>query len=240
MIASVISRGFRKIQREIARRVGFDPLTGLGIQRETGLEKIGSDYGGWVVPTARLFEGAICYCAGVGEDITFDLELVERFGCEVHAFDPTPRAIEHVRKHADGVAGFHFTPVGLWGRDEVMRFFAPADPSHVSHSVLDLQKTGHGFDAECRRLTSLMSVRGHDRLDLLKLDIEGAEYETLSALLADGLDVAVVCVEYDEAHHPRDAGHRRRIRDSAAELVAAGYRLVHVDGHANYTFVRDC
>jgi hypothetical protein len=40
------------------------------------LERLGSDYGGWYVPIDRLAPHSICYLAGVGEDITFDLALI--------------------------------------------------------------------------------------------------------------------------------------------------------------------
>ena len=65
-----------------------------------GLQKIGSDYGGWIVPTAAVSGDWICYSGGVGEDISFDMGLIERFGCNVYAFDPTPRAIRYVRDRA--------------------------------------------------------------------------------------------------------------------------------------------
>lgn len=51
------------------------------------LEKLGSKYGGWIVPVDILDKNSICYCVGVGEDITFDLELIKRFDCQVYAFD---------------------------------------------------------------------------------------------------------------------------------------------------------
>ena len=35
----------------------------------------------------------IGHSGGVGEDASFDLGIIERFGCSVFAFDPTPRAI---------------------------------------------------------------------------------------------------------------------------------------------------
>jgi hypothetical protein len=37
----------------------------------------------------------MCYSAGVGEDISFDCALVERFHCQVRVIDSTPRAIRH-------------------------------------------------------------------------------------------------------------------------------------------------
>ena len=74
----------------------------------------GTRYRGWVIPITLLARDAICYCAGVGEDISFDLELAKRFKCQVFAFDPTPRAIEHIRQNASDLPRFRFFDYGLW------------------------------------------------------------------------------------------------------------------------------
>lgn len=57
--------------------------------------RLGSDGCGWWVPKAVVRPRAIAYCAGAGEDISFDLELHRR-GLTVVTIDPTPRAIAHV------------------------------------------------------------------------------------------------------------------------------------------------
>jgi FkbM family methyltransferase len=49
-----------------------------------------------------------------------------------------------------------------------------------------------------------MEQLGHDRIDLLKIDIEGAEYKVIESILADKLDIRVICVEYDECFNPID------------------------------------
>ena len=76
------------------------------------LEKLGSDYRGWVVPTDIIHPGMVCYRGGVGEDISFDLALINRFGCTVHVFDPTPRSIAYVDRFAPK-ENFYFYPFGL-------------------------------------------------------------------------------------------------------------------------------
>lgn len=59
---------------------------------------LGTRYGGFHLPTnCALRDDSIVYNFGVGEDISFDVALVENFGCKVHLFDPTPRAIDHVK-----------------------------------------------------------------------------------------------------------------------------------------------
>ncbi len=195
-----------------------------------GLEKIGSGYGGWIVPTARINADWICYCGGVGEDITFDLGIIERFGCSVVAFDPTPRAIAHVAEHAADEPRFTFRPVGLWSSDTSLRFFAPRDPAHVSHSAVNLQRTETYFEAEVRTLPTLMRELGHGRIDLLKLDIEGAEHGVTASFLAAGIRPTVFCLEIDQPVRPWTFWRTvRRIR-------SADYTLVAVDGW-NLTFM---
>jgi FkbM family methyltransferase len=225
-----------RIRRLAYRLLRRDLLTGLPIARRADLTKLGTAYGGWVIPASFLNSRSICYCAGVGEDISFDLALIDHFHCKVFAFDPTPRAARHVAEHAGHNENYDFHPVGLWDADKTMRFFAPANPAHVSHSIVNLQKTDTYFDAPCKRLNTLMRELDHSRIDLLKLDIEGAEYKVLESLMTDAVQVGVLCVDYDEIHLPLDGQYRERIRDSARRLAGAGYALVAVDG-GNYIFV---
>lgn len=212
------------MRRHFARAV--EPAT------ELGLEKIGSKYGGWIVPTKRIRSDWICYCGGVGEDITFDLGLIERFGCQVFAFDPTPRSIAHVAKVAANEPRYRFLPVGLWSADTTLRFWVPKDPGHVSHSVVNLQRTGSYFEAPCRSLPSLMSELGHSRIDLLKIDIEGAEHTVLAAMLKSGIRPKVLCTEIDQPVP------LMRYWTTIRRILRSGYRLVAADGW-NYTFLRD-
>jgi FkbM family methyltransferase len=151
----------------------------LPIRSRRDLVRLGSRYGGWVVPEAMLVPGAVCYCAGLGEDGSFDLELAVRYRCRVFVFDPTPRSIEYASRKLAGVSRLQFKPVGLWSEARTMRFYAPRDTDHVSHSVMNLQRTADWFEAPCLGLRDLMTEWGHHRIDVLKLDIEGAEYAVL-------------------------------------------------------------
>jgi FkbM family methyltransferase len=217
----------RRLLTATRRRVLRHPAVPVAL----GLEKIGSGYGGWIVPTALLGTDWICYCGGVGEDISFDLGLIGQFGCEVYAFDPTPRAIAHVAATASDEPRFHLVPVGLWSEDTTLRFFAPRDPAHVSHSVVNLQRTEAYFEAPVRSLPSLMRELGHTQVDLLKIDIEGAEHRVVRSMLKAGIRPTVLCLEIDQPVRPWTFWRTvRRIR-------GAGYDLVAVDSW-NLTFLR--
>lgn len=90
---------------------------------------------------------------------------------------------------------FRIVEVGLWSTEGTQRFYAPADPQHVSHSVVNLQKTSSFCEAEGTTVASLMQHMGHEKLDVLKLDIEGAEYEVVRNLVEDSIPCAVLCLE---------------------------------------------
>ena len=83
-----------------------------------------------------------------------------------------------------------------------MRFYAPKDPAHVSHSLVNLQGTQDYFDAECRAIKDLMLELKHSQISLLKLDVEGAEYKIIDSLLFDGILPSILCIEFDEGHTP--------------------------------------
>jgi len=168
------------------------------------LMRLGTLYGGWFIPIdSGLSDNSICYTAGAGEDISFDCELVKRFNCNVRILDPTPRAVEHFEKLKKSVEDgilfpinnsqsefydiafsdfekLRFIPAGISDQDNVLKFFFPKNPLHVSCSIKNLQKTDDFFLANCYRLSTLMNDLGDHSLDLLKIDIEGAEYGILS------------------------------------------------------------
>lgn len=221
------------------------------------LQKLGTQYGGWTTPVELLGPEAICYCVGAGEDISFDVALAEQVGCQVYIFDPTPRAIAHyqqlrnsvfagqtmsVNNHpsetyqieqANFTSNLHFLPYGIYSENATLKFFEPTDSNHVSHSIDNLQQTEKYFSATCKTLATIMKELNHDCLDLLKLDVEGAEGAVLDNMLAEGLRPKVLCVEFDEALQQRKfLSAYGRIR----RLVRAGYDIV-ADDNWNVTFV---
>jgi FkbM family methyltransferase len=227
-LVRLIGAPFRRVERRLAS-FRFDRA--IEVHTRDDLRRLGSEYGGYVVPMRLLGPDSICYSCGIGEDATFDVELIAATGCAVYAFDPTPRAAAYAESIAEGEERFVFLPYGVWSSDGPRRFYAPADEAHVSHSITNLQQTTTYFEAECRRLKSLMSELGHRRIDLLKLDVEGAEYEILSSVIDRRLDVRIVSAEL----------HRVTSIDAmiafVKELVRAGFDVVH-SRDLNVTFVR--
>lgn len=200
-----------------------------GILRPRGgpLVRLGSSYGGWWVPESALKNPGVAYCAGAGEDVTFDLELVSR-GFSVWTFDPTPRAIEHVAKVG---ADLHFSPVGWWSSTTTLKFFAPVVAGDVSHSAVNLQNTEDYFTANVTTVREIAQANGHESIKVIKMDIEGAEHEVIRSLLERGPLPDVWCVEFDQPQP------MRKVIRAVQEIKNRGYDLVKIE-RWNYTFMR--
>jgi len=244
---------------------GLSPLlpyvASSGLLPPQELNRLGTVYGGWLIPKDNgLTPDSLCYGAGAGEDISFECALIEQYGCRVRIIDPTPRAIQHFHDLQQAVrSGNRFPvnnsavdfypitdahldrlqlfPVGLADKDTDMKFFLPKNPAHVSCSVVNLQKTDRYFTAPCLRLSSIMKEQGDSSIDLLKIDIEGAEYGVIEDMVSSGLLPRLLLIEFDEAHSPLDDKAPERIARHIALLAQAGMRCVAVEG-SNATFVK--
>ncbi len=195
------------------------------------LVRLGTDYGGWWVPRDLIDGSSVCYLGGVGTDISFDLALIDVFGCQVWGIDPTPVSIGWLAEQ-ELPEEYHFLAVGLSGEAGTLKFFLPKNPGDVSASSKNIQRTQEYFEAPVQTIAQTMEQLGHSRLDLVKLDIEGAEHDTIRQMLADGIRPRVVCVEYD---HPEPIHWSIR---TTRLLRRHGYRLARIE-YLNLTFVLD-
>jgi len=116
------------------------------------------------------------------------------------------------------------------GRDGTIRLTPPTDEAegswHLSHD------SAVGQQLEAISLPSLMREFDLPRIDLLKMDIEGSEYDVATALCREGPRIRQICVEY---HNQVLPGYTRgaTVRSLLA-LWRTGYRLIHKDG-SNHT-----
>ena len=221
-----------------------DLLTGLKLTKPTDRLSLGNDLANWTIPSKLINSDSTCYLVGAGEDISFDLALAKKFNCKVVIIDPTPKAIEHFNEldrfgkiSKDIRSNIIYVPYGLWKDDTKLKFFAPRNENHVSHSVVNLQNTKDFFEATVKKLTTLMRENFDEHLDLLKIDVEGAEYEIINSMIAEEKFPKILCIEYDEIFSPMDENATIRIKKSIQSLISVGYSIYNLDFPSNYTFV---
>lgn len=220
------------------------------------IRRLGSEYGGWWVVDNGALQGAFLISAGLGEDASFDVEFCNAFGAKVVLVDPTPRAIAHFESmaarfgrcsEAPYQAGGQQRPEAydlryvtdrrmrifkkaLWTNTESVRFYAPKNQQHVSYSIHNLSNSldpeAPFLNVECITLDKLIYELGVEGIDVLKLDIEGAEIEVLEAMLRGDIFPSQLLVEFDELVYASRRS-KKRIEEVHQKLLTAGYCLVH-------------
>jgi hypothetical protein len=129
------------------------------------MQRIGAlgDGGKWVCGLSRVQDNPSCvvYSFGINGDSTFEAEILER------------------TRHCQ-----------IWGYDFSVNSFGPQIPSHRLHrthffayALGGADKHGPEDSPKMYTLQSLMRMNGHAHVDILKIDIEGWEFETLLTIV---------------------------------------------------------
>jgi FkbM family methyltransferase len=204
---------------------GINALRGRALWQQVQMHcehaYFGNDRAGWTICPNSLSPESVVYSFGVGDDISFDLELIKRFGLRVYAFDPTPKSIEWVNKQVLPVE-FKFSPCGVADYDGICKFSPPVNNEHISYTALNRQTPWPAIEVPVRCLKTIMRDLGHDKINLIKMDIEGAEYSVLADLLTSHIRVDQLLVEF---HHRFPEVGVDKTKSAIKALNAAGYRI---------------
>ena len=226
------------------------------------MEKLGTHYGGWYVPiNMNLNEKSVVYSGGVGEDISFDLLLQCKYNCDVLLIDPTNKAVKHfdeVKQYYNskqlftgGIQNDYYSciqslnpnldklkyiNIGLWNKKEELKFYKQNNENYVSQSLVE-NMFGQNYDiVPVDSIKNIMEQHSHSYIDLLKLDIEGAEIETVNQMLDDKIYPTYVLIEFDLLLKNKDP---RKTTNKLVErmITREGYKMLKND-QLNITFVK--
>ena len=81
----------------------------IAIGKDLPVIRLGTTYGGWYILDSPKMTGRDYILAGVGEDVSFDIELITRYSGKGYLIDPTPRACKHISQIRSrfGVLNYH-------------------------------------------------------------------------------------------------------------------------------------
>jgi FkbM family methyltransferase len=199
---------------------------------------LGTSYGSHTIAREGIESNSIVYSFGIGEDASFDLELIAIFGCDVYAFDPTPKSVTWVTSNVSEPR-FHFEAIGVGTQDGNVIAKKPDNPNFVSHSKIPSGVTvapSDCVDFRVERFSTIRKRKGHVGVDILKLDIEGFEYEVLADLLREGERPGQIAVEFHHGMYDLTPADTQR---SVEALTTAGYVLFHVaESGREYSFIQ--
>lgn len=199
-------------------------------------EHHGNRYADWTICSNDLSDRTLLYSFGIGTDVSFDLSLIARYGLSVYAFDPTPRSIAWAKAQRLPPQ-FHLVEYGIADFDGTATFFPPENPENISHSMLMREgQSGSGVDVPVRRLPTLMHMLGHTRIDILKMDVEGAEYSVLRDLLTTDIRPTQLLVEF---HHRFPELSPHDTKNTVTVLEQAGYLIFDIsESGEEYSFLQ--
>jgi FkbM family methyltransferase len=257
---SLIPRAKRALMRFL-----YGPRIRLTLDRR--MVRLGSAYGGWSFADTGDLEGATIVCCGLGEDATFDTEFAKRFAARVIIVDPTPRAIKHFgalasrvgqARSRDYVSGgsqpvesydlsgvsadqLVLLPKAVTAEVGTVRFYAPANPSDVSHSVVNFQNDYSDatpfIEVESTDFRGVLDFAGTSHVALVKFDIEGAEIAVIPQMITAGLFPQQILVEFDELWLPT-ARARANFELVHGLLLSRGYVPIDFDRRSCVSYLR--
>jgi len=194
--------------------------------------------GDWALVTEPLNASSVVYSFGVGDNVAWDLAMIGQFGCTIHAFDPTPASIAWASRQSLPPE-FVFHDIGISKFDGELAFYPPRKSGSTHYSqerrggLLNRQEP---VRCQVRRLATIMQSLGHTRLDVLKLDVEGSEFDAVPDILASGIEIDQLLVEIH--YHFRSRSFRAGL-DLIHQIKAAGMQCIHVSPRGfDFSFVR--
>jgi FkbM family methyltransferase len=135
--------------------------------------------------------------------------VVSRYGCDVIAFEPLPRIANEMKRRIGDDRRITCVPVALGADDATvpMEYHGPGSLLVPGGSSAPTQ------DVEVRDVAAVFDDLGIDHIDLLKLNIEGGEYDVLDRLLETGWmeRIGVLVVQF-HTRWPGAPMRRRRVR----------------------------
>jgi FkbM family methyltransferase len=251
----------KSIKEKVKKFLKIDPNSGVSPLGD--MVYLGSKFHGYWLPASFLDKDSICYCVGAGDDISFDTELKVIYNSHIYIFDPTPASIAHFkalkeisrkneqmpavsqdssftyRVNYKQLEEMKFVEKGVWSDDMLLKFYDPEIENYVSHSAYLFKDSKKYVEFPVNSLKNFMKQFGHHSIDLVKLEIEGAEYEVIDSIIKDKPDIKMILVEFDEIFHKKGVAHHLRIEKYCKKLKDAGYILVHSNETKKRTFIRE-
>jgi FkbM family methyltransferase len=222
-----------KIRNALRRRWFEYEIPRLRLQDAPGLIHLGhAAYGGWTVPGDLIGREWVCYSVGAGGDIEFDLQLIRRYDATVRSFDAVAEYVDQARELGAGEPRFSAHHAAIATSNGPLRMQRTHDAGSRSVSSAGLYESHTFMELPGRTLPSLMAELGDERIDLLKLDIEGGEYDVIPTLDLPALGVQIFAVQL---HHTGSVGDARALVE---RLRRQGYVPVACRAAVKITFAR--
>lgn len=171
--------------------------------------------------TYTLDEQATVFDLG-GYQGDFASEIYARYRAKVLVFEPHPVYAGHISRRFEKNPEVEVYPFGLGARDEVLLLGTEGESS----STLMIGDKNKAVEAEIKNAKSFLELHEVRKIDLLKINIEGGEYELLEHLLKEDLIGRIENLQIQFHHFVPDAVSRMKaIKKALAETHELTYEF---------------
>jgi len=241
LILTVIATTVNNQERYIS--VALEPplrnavVSSTSSQESPVLKNVGTQYGGWTYDTSNLSADSMVYSIGLGEDTSWDEGIMKKHGLQVWGFDPTPKSLKFLESRQElRTDRFHLIAEGLATTKHKATFTMPKNPDHVSMREGDLSNLGDTVEVLVNTLENWMEANGQTHLDIVKMDIEGSEYDVMEDWIArDFFPMDQLLVEWHFRWLDEQSRHDRVLKG----LIDRGWYVAHSQNNGQeQTFLR--
>ena len=124
----------------------------------------------------------------------------------------------------------------MWDKNDKLKFYKQSNKDNVSQSIIADMFTSDYDIIEVDSLKNIMQKLNHTKIDLLKLDIEGAEINVLNKMLDDNIFPKYLCIEFDLFLKKKDKNNLTR--NLVNRLLKNNYVIL-INDNMNITFTRN-
>ena len=135
----------------------------------------------------------------------------------IHAFEPDPRNYKQLQKKADTDSRLISYEFGLGDKNETVRMTLEFLGSTIYSDSSD-RREAPSTEVKIKDIADTWKSQGFGHVDLMKINIEGAEFPLLERMIEVGLLANVGCfmIQFHE-WHPGAYRRRRKIRKALSE-----------------------
>jgi hypothetical protein len=161
----------------------------------------------------------IVYSFGSSDDSCFEADMANRTDCEIHIFDPTSSYLRDQR--------WTYHPYGLTGEN----------PNITKYWNWRTQKQSSCDNCPMKNLKDIMEELGHSWIDILKVDIDGAEWRSFDYIYQQmhtvpSSQIQVELTGLDITDQPDSlAGGTLGVYKLWSNLINDGFRIFHVEAN---------
>lgn len=210
-------------------------------------EVIGNDYGFMIVPKGALNSNSNVFSFGVGEDMEAEIDLIKKHNSTIYLFDPTELSIKYYNETINElnknnnkviVNKLKFEPIALWNNDGFVKFYKPKEEGHVSHSINNIESSNDFTEVVCKKMSSILKENNLERIDYIKLDIEGAEFEVVKNIIDDKIKFKSIYLELHYDNKINLFKNVNKFKQLLKSLIDINYEIIYSNHYRYFCLVK--